>query len=171
MVLSCATAMHCTIRGGLLCSTAAERLPKSWTGRQISTAGTCWAHQMQADILVSELLGSFGDNELSPECLDGAQRFLKRGGVSIPAAYTSQLQPISSFRVWSDVKVLNIQAYNNHVSSQPSTFNTVAASADYIDLRPQSLLTPSVPCRTLAACPSPVWCYTACVACALSSVE
>ena len=31
-----------------------------------------------ADILVSELLGSFGDNELSPECLDGAQRFLKR---------------------------------------------------------------------------------------------
>lgn len=32
---------------------------------------------LQADILVSELLGSFGDNELSPECLDGAQRFLK----------------------------------------------------------------------------------------------
>lgn len=31
------------------------------------------------DILVSELLGSFGDNELSPECLDGAMRFLKRG--------------------------------------------------------------------------------------------
>ena len=31
----------------------------------------------QADILVSELLGSFGDNELSPECLDGAQSFLK----------------------------------------------------------------------------------------------
>ena len=31
----------------------------------------------KADILVSELLGSFGDNELSPECLDGATRFLK----------------------------------------------------------------------------------------------
>jgi type II protein arginine methyltransferase len=31
-----------------------------------------------ADIVVSELLGSFGDNELSPECLDGAMRFLKR---------------------------------------------------------------------------------------------
>lgn len=30
------------------------------------------------DILVSELLGSFGDNELSPECLDGAMRFMKR---------------------------------------------------------------------------------------------
>lgn len=32
----------------------------------------------QVDILVSELLGSFGDNELSPECLDGAVRLLKR---------------------------------------------------------------------------------------------
>lgn len=32
----------------------------------------------EADILVSELLGSFGDNELSPECLDGAMRFMKR---------------------------------------------------------------------------------------------
>ncbi len=31
----------------------------------------------KADILVSELLGSFGDNELSTECLDGAQKFLK----------------------------------------------------------------------------------------------
>jgi protein arginine N-methyltransferase 5 len=36
-----------------------------------------WKTDERADILVSELLGSFGDNELSPECLDGAQRFLK----------------------------------------------------------------------------------------------
>jgi protein arginine N-methyltransferase 5 len=36
-----------------------------------------WNSPEQADILVSELLGSFGDNELSPECLDGAQKFLK----------------------------------------------------------------------------------------------
>jgi protein arginine N-methyltransferase 5 len=36
---------------------------------------------------VSELLGSFGDNELSPECLDGAQRFLKQDGISIPSSY------------------------------------------------------------------------------------
>lgn len=36
-----------------------------------------WEAPEKADILVSELLGSFGDNELSPECLDGAQRFLK----------------------------------------------------------------------------------------------
>ena len=36
-----------------------------------------WDAPERADIIVSELLGSFGDNELSPECLDGAQRFLK----------------------------------------------------------------------------------------------
>lgn len=36
-----------------------------------------WKAPEKADILVSELLGSFGDNELSPECLDGAQSFLK----------------------------------------------------------------------------------------------
>ncbi|KAL5676318.1 hypothetical protein ACJX0J_012449, partial [Zea mays] len=34
-----------------------------------------------------ELIGSFGDNELSPECLDGAQRFLKPDGISIPSSY------------------------------------------------------------------------------------
>jgi protein arginine N-methyltransferase 5 len=36
-----------------------------------------WKAECKADIMVSELLGSFGDNELSPECLDGAQRYLK----------------------------------------------------------------------------------------------
>lgn len=38
---------------------------------------TCCVCLPQADILVSELLGSWGDNELSPECLDGAQHLLK----------------------------------------------------------------------------------------------
>jgi protein arginine N-methyltransferase 5 len=36
-----------------------------------------WKAPEKADIIVSELLGSFGDNELSPECLDGAQHFLQ----------------------------------------------------------------------------------------------
>ena len=39
-----------------------------------------WKAPEKADILVSELLGSFGDNELSPECLDGAQAFLNGNG-------------------------------------------------------------------------------------------
>ena len=64
-----------------------------------------WQAPEQADILVSELLGSFGDNELSPECLDGAQRFLKSDGISIPCAYTSHLQPITSAKLWGEVQV------------------------------------------------------------------
>jgi len=57
----------------------------------------------QADILVSELLGSFSDNELSPECLDGAQKFLKEGGISIPSRYTSYACPLSSPKLYAEV--------------------------------------------------------------------
>ena len=64
-----------------------------------------WEAPAKADILVSELLGSFGDNELSPECLDGAQRFLREDGISIPSSYTSYLQPITTCKLWNDVKV------------------------------------------------------------------
>lgn len=58
----------------------------------------------KADILVSELLGSFGDNELSPECLDGAQRFLKKNGISIPFSYTSYLAPLQSTKLYNEIK-------------------------------------------------------------------
>ena len=84
---------------------------------------------------MSELLGSFGDNELSPECLDGAQKFLKgmyvcvcylcrlvaacrvrnvklmidvpssEEGISIPYRYTSTLAPIMSSKLWNEAKV------------------------------------------------------------------
>ncbi|CAN6540197.1 unnamed protein product [Malus baccata var. baccata] len=54
-----------------------------------------WDAPEKADILVSELLGSFGDNELSPECLDGAQRLLKDDGILIPSSYTSFIQPVT----------------------------------------------------------------------------
>ncbi|KAK4688901.1 type II protein arginine methyltransferase, partial [Tremellales sp. Uapishka_1] len=56
-----------------------------------------------ADILVSELLGSFGDNELSPECLDGAMRFMKPNGISIPMSYTAHIAPISSSKLHQNV--------------------------------------------------------------------
>ncbi|KAJ1962717.1 hypothetical protein GGI12_002481 [Dipsacomyces acuminosporus] len=56
-----------------------------------------WKPSRKADILVSELLGSFGDNELSPECLDGAQRMLlAEDGVCIPQEYTAYVAPMSS---------------------------------------------------------------------------
>ena len=65
-----------------------------------------WVTEEKADIMVSELLGSFGDNELSPECLDGAQRFLAEDGISIPYSYTSYLAPITSSKLHEEVKNL-----------------------------------------------------------------
>ncbi|RIB22967.1 protein methyltransferase [Gigaspora rosea] len=62
-----------------------------------------WKAPEKADILVSELLGSFGDNELSPECLDGAQKFLKSDGISIPTSYTAFISPISSSKIHNEV--------------------------------------------------------------------
>lgn len=61
---------------------------------------------VKADIIVSELLGSFGDNELSPECLDGANHLLKDDGVSIPQRYTSFLAPLASTKLHNEVKAI-----------------------------------------------------------------
>lgn len=44
-------------------------------------------------IIVSELLGSFGDNELSPECLWPVEEFLSSEGILIPQKYTSYIEP------------------------------------------------------------------------------
>ncbi|CCM04304.1 uncharacterized protein FIBRA_06475 [Fibroporia radiculosa] len=60
----------------------------------------------KVDILVSELLGSFGDNELSPECLDGAMRFLKPEGISIPSSYTAHIAPLSSSRLLNETRAM-----------------------------------------------------------------
>lgn len=48
--------------------------------------------EIKVDVIFSELLGSFGDNELSPECLEPAQRHLNPGGVMIPRKSTSILE-------------------------------------------------------------------------------
>ena len=74
-------------------------LDERWGDRVtiVSSDMRVWKAPEKADILVSELLGSFGDNELSPECLDGAQSFLKRDtGISIPCDSMSYLEPIMS---------------------------------------------------------------------------
>jgi len=62
---------------------------------------------MKADIVVSELLGSFGDNELSPECLFPVQRFMHQESISIPRYYRSQIAPISSQVLWNEAKLCN----------------------------------------------------------------
>ncbi|KXS97296.1 hypothetical protein AC578_4583, partial [Pseudocercospora eumusae] len=71
---------------------------RSWPGPTID--GT--VHKV--DIMVSELLGSFADNELSPECLDGVQHVLHpEHGINIPQSYSAHFNPISTPRLYSDL--------------------------------------------------------------------
>jgi len=62
----------------------------------------------KVDIVISELLGSFGDNELSPECLIGIQNYLNEDSIMIPHSYTSFIRPVSCPVVWSGVKYILI---------------------------------------------------------------
>ncbi|XP_077982145.1 protein arginine N-methyltransferase 5-like [Glandiceps talaboti] len=85
-----------------------QALQDEMWGDQVSVISTdmrLWEAPEKADIIVSELLGSFGDNELSPECLDGAQMFLKDDGISIPKEYTSYLSPVSSHKLYNEVRL------------------------------------------------------------------
>jgi len=54
---------------------------------------------------MSELLGSFGDNELSPECLIPTEKYLRPGGIFIPWSYTNHILPLSSQVLWNEVMV------------------------------------------------------------------
>ncbi|CDR41135.1 CYFA0S06e02410g1_1 [Cyberlindnera fabianii] len=54
-----------------------------------------WSPKESYNIIVSELLGSFGCNELSPECLASLDECLDRdNGTFIPQSYTSHLAPV-----------------------------------------------------------------------------
>eukprot|EP00127_Corallochytrium_limacisporum_P002204 Clim_evm98s108 gene=Clim_evmTU98s108 len=63
----------------------------------------------RADLLVSELLGSFGDNELSPECLYSAEYHLLREdgrGQSVPLSYTAFAAPVMSLKLRNSLNAL-----------------------------------------------------------------
>lgn len=68
---------------------------RAWRGPIIYSADGGNDGHGKVDILISELLGSFGDNELSPECLDGVQHVLATRGISIPQNYTAHISPIA----------------------------------------------------------------------------
>lgn len=71
---------------------------RTWPGPTINGA------IQQVDILVSELLGSFADNELSPECLDGVQHVLHPDhGINIPQSYSAHLTPIATPKLYTDI--------------------------------------------------------------------
>lgn len=58
-----------------------------------------WNPKVKADIIVTELLGSLADNELSPECLDGVWRLCQPHTISIPQEYSSYIAPICSHKL------------------------------------------------------------------------
>lgn len=63
-----------------------------------------WKPPVLIDIIISELLGSLGDNELSPECLDGAQNFLNpSGGIFIPSSYTAYITPLMAPKLYGNL--------------------------------------------------------------------
>ena len=81
----------------------------NWAGRVTVIQGNARTYvplTKKFDAIVSELLGSFGDNELSPECLDKVvnRTWLREGGISIPERYTSFAQPISAATLWRDAR-------------------------------------------------------------------
>jgi protein arginine N-methyltransferase 5 len=91
----------------------------------------------KADIIVSELLGSFGDNELSPECLDGAQSFLKENGIMIPQSYTSFISPVMCPKLHCDVRPF--YDMNKHSLSNYETPYVVYMKNVYEIDRPKAL--------------------------------
>lgn len=61
-----------------------------------------WKPSHYINIVISELLGSFGDNELSPECLDGIQSVLDpNNGTMIPSSYSTHITPMMSPKLYS----------------------------------------------------------------------
>lgn len=86
----------------------------------------------KADIIVSELLGSFGDNELSPECLDGAQSLLKPDGISIPCDSVSYIRPTMYSKVYGPIREKQLR---EKLEKCPSEMNWLSYhnSVYYID--------------------------------------
>lgn len=79
---------------------------ETWGGRVtvIKSDMRSWKPSFKVDILISELLGSFGDNELSPECLDGVQGVLNpAGGISIPTSYSAHYSPLMAPKIHADI--------------------------------------------------------------------
>lgn len=80
---------------------------RDWPGPTVPRGDAAGTTATKVDILVTELLGSFGDNELSPECLDGIQRHVARPhGISIPASYTAWLSPIATPKIHAHLRTV-----------------------------------------------------------------
>ncbi|KAL3232076.1 Uncharacterized protein RNJ44_03992 [Nakaseomyces bracarensis] len=76
------------------------------------------------DLCISELLGSFGCNELSPECLEAVEKYHShKNTVYIPKSYSSFIAPISSPVFYQ--KLNQLHARNPHVYEQPWVLHNI----------------------------------------------
>ncbi|KAH8705134.1 protein methyltransferase RmtC [Talaromyces proteolyticus] len=108
------------------------------------------------DILISELLGSFGDNELSPECLDGVTHLLNPvHGISIPSSYSAHLTPIAAPKLYADIST---QSISN--SAAPETPYVVMLHAiDYLSTTSSSTANPATHMSSSIGSNSNLDCY------------
>ena len=114
----------------------------------------------QADLIVSELLGSFGDNELSPECLDALftqTNVCHEDTVSIPTRYTAYLAPVSSIKLHQKVQEQALypnetEGMNGMSAEGSGVLGTQVATETPYVVRPRgaSQMGPSLPCWTFA---------------------
>ena len=104
---------------------------RSWTGP--ASIGPARHNIYSIDIVISELLGSFADNELSPECLDAVTPLLTPNhGISIPRSYTSYLTPIATPKIHADL----ITRANTDVSAQHMPWVSMLHSFDFLCTMP-----------------------------------
>ncbi|CDO56203.1 similar to Saccharomyces cerevisiae YBR133C HSL7 Protein arginine N-methyltransferase that exhibits septin and Hsl1p-dependent bud neck localization and periodic Hsl1p-dependent phosphorylation [Geotrichum candidum] len=92
-----------------------RRTQYAWAGRNVEVIRTDmrdWQPSVRLSIIVSELLGSFGDNELSPECLDGleAKNILENDGIMIPQSYTGYFTPAMSPTLYTNTCNFKVSA-------------------------------------------------------------
>ncbi|KAI5283641.1 methyltransferase protein [Ascosphaera aggregata] len=112
---------------------------RAWKGPHRFVARTAGEHSVvkehyTVDILVSELLGSFGDNELSPECLDGVEHVLApTHGISIPASHSAHLTPISAPRLHADIAAQTI----GNPAAPETPYVVLLGSFDFLSTRPK----------------------------------
>ncbi|KAI9722059.1 MAG: hypothetical protein M1812_002019 [Candelaria pacifica] len=132
---------------------------RSWEGPSVITSRGLI--KCKVDILISELLGSFADNELSPECLDGAQHLLSTPhGISIPSSYTAHLTPIAAPRLHADIA----QRTPTDSSAPETPYVVMLHAIDFLSTLPTHSTTSQGKSRDLPKEPQPdvklVWSFS-----------
>ncbi|KAL9126415.1 MAG: hypothetical protein Q9217_004526 [Psora testacea] len=106
---------------------------RSWKGPAIYTGhDSSPPSHYPIDIVMSELLGSFADNELSPECLDGILPLLNpTHGISIPQSYSAWITPISAPKLHSEIS----QRAVSDTSASNTPYVVLLQAFDYISTK------------------------------------